>query len=226
MTTRLGLLLVLTLVPLGLSGCTIAVSEHPLSNADTSQVDERLVGTWQQLGRDGKPDKDAQPFELIRHPKMPNVIQAVPRDAEQRRRMKPGEDELFTTAVGKHRFVSVLMGRREKDDPSGSEKSYVVCLYEMSDDKNEVSVFLMDFEAVGQAIEQRELGGMVQHRPPQSKPKPDETKTKYKAVRITARPKELAAWLQKNAATCYLRDRPLRLRRVVEKQPQTDATRN
>lgn len=66
---------VFLLVAFASSGCTIPVSDFPLTDEKTSTVDERLIGYWKYVPKEKEEETPPAPYLVGRMKDQPNVLQ-------------------------------------------------------------------------------------------------------------------------------------------------------
>jgi hypothetical protein len=74
---------------------------------------------------------------------------------------------------------------------------------------------LLSKEVIGPAIEREDIAGVVKKSPPDpNAPPPEQVKPKYREIKITAEPKELATFLQRRGKAAFNLEEFITLRRV------------
>src|SRR5262245_15345402 len=162
-STRTGAAMLSILV---MSGCTVVVSQHPLSHARTSAIDERLIGVW-RCAPSG--EGNTFPVAIGRHPDQPNGLEIVALTVEKGRVEVP-RYTVYTKELGGRWYASMA-----------GESDHLVALYRVGLG-GIAHVYQMDVKAVGQAIDAGQLPGTGK-------------KSFFDDIRITAEPDELAAFL-------------------------------
>ena len=147
---------VAAVVGLLLTGCELPVSVHPVSDEKTSEIDEKLLGTWELV-----PPADAEPPE-------PNAVPGrwvIGRVAGKERtqelvvveldgdgHVQVRRSEIFCTTVGKQRFLSAVMNPHEPK----AKQVYYILLYDYDGD-DRVRFTSLNKDVVAPAIDREEL---------------------------------------------------------------------
>jgi hypothetical protein len=207
--TRVTYLIALAAVA-SCAGCSIPLSLHPLSDETTSVLDERLIGHWEAV-KDGEPMEPlhvAPRFVFGRVADKPNVLEMVNLELEGDA-VKVNRTPAFATKLGEERYLSVLNNPEEAKDAH----MYLILMYRLDDDR--LKLFILRPDVVGPAIERGDLKGEVVREPPDpDAPPPEQVKPKYKSIKITASPKELAEYLTPRGAAPFHPQEFFQFRRV------------
>jgi hypothetical protein len=172
------------------------MSEHPLSDEESSVLDERLIGHWDiKLGDSESMD----PIRMVvgRDPKADNILESVTTTIDAEKRVNVHRGHVYTAKVGDQWIVS--FGGPDEQQPPKIE--YMIMRYELkprtadSNDLLEMHLLLDSFVAT--AIEKGELTGTV---------KRDKPGGKFTSIKITAEPKELMEFVTKHQAKCFTPD--------------------
>lgn len=186
---RMGLLCVAVLA-LGLAGCGGVQSDHPLSDASTSVLDERLIGVWEIVPK--KADEAAKPQPRAYVGKLKDrsrVLELVTIDFDEEKHLVVNRWRLYTTKLGHSSCFSL-------GDKSG--KAYFLFRYTL-DAKGRLWLQALDEDKVAAAIRAKKIAGRVKEHPKDEEPGLFEFRLgKYEEVRLTAPTKALRAWLEKN----------------------------
>ena len=156
---RASVLLVLSGVCLTLSACTIPLSENPLSNKSNSEIDERLIGTWEvdmqpvheKLGNDGG-DRFVR-YRIERREEEGDELRCVYLgDEDEDKNSFP----FYTTHLAMHDYFSIATQFQN------DQQFYAICRYEFTG-KDSGHVYLMDHPFVIEQIENGKIKGKVDH---------------------------------------------------------------
>ena len=182
------------------SGCSLPESLHPLSDETTSVLDERLIGHWQVVPR---PDEPLEPpqvpprFVFARLPGKRNVLEMVNLNLDGDE-AKIERTPAFGRALGEERYLSVLNNPEEPKE----KHRYLILRYTLEGDL--LKLFVLRGDVIGPAIERGDLKGeVVRETPDPNAPPPEQAVPKYKSIRITAEPKELAEYLAPRGAAPF-----------------------
>lgn len=178
---------------LGCSGCTLPVSKQPLTDAESSTLDERLVGEWEAITADA----ERTPLLLERWPEHPNVLLA----------RNPREPEtpplpIYTTTLDDKCYLSAPV----EPEPG---KPFVIIQYELNAAHDEVQFFVLNPRRLANAIEDGELKGRVERSPPPPDPNRGQAGSEFEEILLTDEPAEIAAFIRKHEAECFVREQPL-----------------
>ena len=198
------------------AGCELPVSVHPLSDEATSTFDEQLIGTWEMV-----PPVDQTPGPADVPPRFiygkvagkPNILECVTTELDGDGHAQVHRIPMYPCRLGELRYLSVVIN----PDEAKEKQVYLIMLYELKDD-SEFRFFMLNKDVIGPAIEREDLAGVVKKLDPDpNAPLPEQVKPKYREVRITAEPKELAAYLQRRGKEAYYAAEYFTLRRVEPK---------
>ena len=165
---------------LGLCGC-IPEFREPLSNGETSEVDEQALGTWYLSD-----DPLARPMTIVKVAGTKAMEAQFPKEKGQDPE-KPVR--LFTTKIGEKRFVSMSSNAIYEKDGQKKPETFLIFAYKI--EGKTLQLFTLKDDAFGAAVVAGQLKGTVR-RPtglfrwfgP-----------KYVAVAITDSPKKLREFL-------------------------------
>lgn len=155
---------VVAAVLLPLTGCD---SDHPLSDPKTSKPDERLVGKWRLLGKDGQ----VLYWNVGRmSEKSPKGVMRVTFAVQGKGKAEPPEDFLmFPTVLGEKTYLNVISEKGQPDrfcEEKGEEgrkaktaDSYHIFKYQVDGDR--LLVWKMDGNAKARAIEGGSIKGIA-----------------------------------------------------------------
>jgi hypothetical protein len=186
----LTLLLVTSLLALAAS---CVESRHPLSDEKTSQVDQRLIGTW-------LPEGDAAAgHRVTRSVQTPNALDLLVTDANGK-----GNALLFTTTIQSKAYLSVkdLYDEGQKEGPL----AYTIYQYQFLDNDT-VQLRGMEPDVIARAIADKRLGGEI--RVSQRKSKrlfgliESRKLVEERTPIITDTPEGIARYLRAHADECY-----------------------
>lgn len=207
---------------IGLTGCQWVVSKHPLSDEKTSQIDERLLGTWEFETSDETepetpdptaPKKVAPRFVIGRLPGKETLHEMATIGVDSDGRVQIHRAPAAATQLGDERYVSFLVGEAEPVE----KRKYWIMRYEVHGE-HEVRLFPLDFNKVAAAIERAEIAGTVTKSPPDPNLPPAElVKPKYLEVALTASTDQLRTYFKAQPKADFHAEGHLLLRRVEEK---------
>ena len=197
------------LVALCGGGCTIPKSEYPLSDEKTSVIDERMIGHWDF---EAEPAQQIDPMRFVvgRDPKAANLLEYVAATLNSEQKIEIHRGPLLITKIGNAHYLSFGSG--------DSKEGYLIMRYDIkvqpaaatdaagpnkpSHDTGELH--LMIDTVIADAIEKGELAGKVTR---------DKSSRRPQEIRITAKPDELRAYIEKHADQCFTPD-SLKMRRL------------
>lgn len=200
------LLAIVFAASLGSLGCTIPVSEHPLTDEKTSTLDERLIGYWRFIPQEKEEKPPPAPHIVSRVKDKPNCLQMTFIELDGEGYANVQTILLFTTKIGEECYLS-YNAEQERDKKPG----YLIARYELADDEGKL--FLMNPDEAAAAIDGGKLKGVVKRQARRAGADPNEP-VRYDEIRITAEPKEIAEFLKARGKACYVLDHPLVFRRV------------
>lgn len=209
-----SLYLLAAAVVASLAGCNIPFSVHPLSDETTSVLDERLIGHWQAIKTDEPGPLKGEPrFVFGRVADKVNVLEMVHLNLEDGV-VQVQRTPAFATTLGKERYLSILNNPEEPKD----KQHYLILLYRLEkvgDEEELVKFYFLRTDVVGPAIERGDLKGEVTREPPDpNAPPPEQVKPKYKTIKITASPKELADYFAPRGDAPFYTQESLQFRRI------------
>jgi hypothetical protein len=198
------------------AGCELPVSVHPLSDEATSTFDERLLDTWEIVPpADQTPEPGGvQPrYIFARFPAKPNILECVGTELDGDGYVKVHRLPLYPCKFGELHYLSAILNPEEPKE----KQAYLIMLYELKDD-SELRFYLLNKDIIGPAIERGDIAGVVTKSDPDPNAPPQEqVKPKYRQVKITAEPKELAAYLQRRGKAAFNLEQHFSQRRVDPK---------
>jgi hypothetical protein len=190
--------LVLTMAALGLTGCPIPVSQVPLSDAASSKIDERLIGTWeldlaafQKKYADGEGAEKTARYTIERVKDQPGTLLATGGSGEAKETVT-----LYVTHLAMHDYFS--FGPINKEE----KKHWTIQLYQMQD-ADHGNVYLMDEKYVAGAIDRGELPGVVER-----------SGGGIRSILISATHDELTTFLKRHSPRCFDLKTPIACKRV------------
>ena len=182
-----------------MTGCPIPLSTHPLSDETSSEIDQRLIGTWEidvrhvheKLGnKEGDPTAT---YHLERTDASKTTLQcAYQRGEGQADASLP----FYTTHLGMHDYFS--LASRVGDNG----KFYVICRYELDDDNNG-RFYLMDEHFIIEQIESGKIAGQV-----------DRNDGGVQGVRLDADSEKLRELVRRHGDKVFDMKHPLACKRV------------
>lgn len=208
------------------AGCdAIPMSQHPLSNDETSQLDEALFGHWDMFGEqqavaEEKPptagtEKDPPTTEPAPDPEGPPRI-AIGKQADKERTHEMAivavQDDgsieikrlpLHLTRVGEQRIISLKM------NPDAEQSDFAILRYEVIN-ANRVLLYMLDSDFIAGAIQKGQLKGAVKNNSGNDNPNAVKRRD---SIRITASPQELKDFLAKNEKKAFAAKPAWRLQR-------------
>ena len=193
---RRWLVLPLAVIGLSAAGCSAAFS-HPLSDAESSVIDDRLLGRWKVVDTDAKTGINDDPSTIERDKNSKNVLVIATNERDETTD-EPRFVRLYCTKVGERHVVSVLPPPEDKD-------LFILAAYEFVDDKT-VKLSGPSLTLLEHAIKDKQLEGEI-----------DEGGVlRSRNVRITSSPETVRAFIEKNAATFFEPIDALTIRRVAD----------
>lgn len=213
---------------LGFTGCTIPVSDFPLTDDKTSTPDERLIGYWNYVPKTEDEHGPPTPYVIGRMKGQPNVLQMtwVELDDEQVATVK--QIPLYTTKIGDEQYLSYPVqngsaapepkpAERAKevdaaDDKVAQKTTFMIARYEISEE-GLGRLFIMLPDLIAGAIESGKLKGVVTRQARKEGDDPNK-EPPVTEIRITAEPKDLAEFVTKHGKACFAADEPMTFQRV------------
>jgi hypothetical protein len=181
---------------LAASGCGAAFT-HPLSDADSSVVDERLLGRWIKVDANANETPTGDGTTILRDDAAPNVLR-FDSGGMSKTTKKPDYFRLYCTKIGDRHVLSIL-------PPHEEEEAYAVAAYDFIDDDT-LRLSGPSLSLLEQAIKDAKLQGKVDEggafRP--------------KNVRITSEADAVRTFIEENAATFFEPINEFTLRRVPD----------
>jgi hypothetical protein len=188
------------------AGCTFPVSQHPLTDERTSVLDERLIGYWTYVPRDKEKGPPA-PYIIGRMKDKPNVLEMTFVELDGDGLAKVTQVPIYAAKLGEERFLSLLMAEEGVEKPG-----YLIARYELDDDDT-ARLYLLAPDVIVTAIESDKLTGVVKRQKRQEGSNPNDPPA-IQEVRITAEPKELAAFLKTQGKAVFALDEPMTFKRT------------
>lgn len=164
------------IIPLILLWGGCVESRHPVSDQETSKVDERLIGAWRL-------EDDAAIWTIKKTVHTKNGMELELSEAGTTSRVL-----LFATTLSKRQYLSAK--ELGEDSQKDRKEAYDVYEYRFLDNDT-VEARGMDPKAIIVAIENEELGGRI------------ETIDGEKTPIITGEPGELARYIEAHADECF-----------------------
>lgn len=206
-----------------LAGCdAIPVSQHPLSNAENSVLDEQLYGQWDVYHDEDAKPKDAaaaEPTEKVEpqpDPEgQPRFILGKVTDRGRTHELlsvqvnDAGEIEtkripFFATTVGDRKIISINLA-----EPAAAPE-YGILRYEFVN-ANRLLVYMLDRDFIANAIKRGEVDGVVKSKTRADDPNAVERRD---SIRITTTPEKLREFLKKHEKTAWMTKHVFRLQRA------------
>lgn len=194
-----------------LGGCGGVAFEHPLSDDETSQVDERLIGFWEPIPASVDAEEPA-PGDLWHRLAVgkvagkPNRMEVVTLEITAGS-VKVQRAVLLATRIGDDRYLSLL-------DLNKVEKGYLVVRYDLPAD-DRLRFQILDEDVFAKAVDAGELEGQVTGG---GRDDDDAALT----VHVTSSTAALRAWIEAHADTC-VKTKRVTLRRLVERESRGSA---
>lgn len=161
-----------------------AYSTRPLSDAKTSTADARLLGTWEIADTDKPAEKKI--VVVDRKKDEPNVLRLF--DIQEKKTA-----DVFLTKIGERYVASIA------DEEDGKTK-FLICSYEVKDQS--LSIWGLDTQFITNAVNDKQLKGAV-------------TKHDFfSEVIIDESAENLRKFVERNAASCFLQEKPLTVKRL------------
>ena len=179
------------------TACRLPVSQHPLTTAMPSPIDERLIGKWEvdmSPLHDPGGEKQLAIYIVRRLKDDPRQLEIVG--------MQDGVEQtadatrLIACHFAMHDYLSV--GPLNKE----AKASYAICHYRFEDDDHG-QLYLMDSDYVVDAIDRGLVPGEVSR-----------DGVRITSVAIKTSPEELRRFIEKHSPDCFAMKQPLAARRV------------
>jgi hypothetical protein len=233
----------LCLLPLVYAGCeAIPVSQHPLSNEETSRIDPDLIGMWDVIGESNaaiEPAPMPAPAGIAaresspaKEPATEKVTEEKPEETDRPPRLAFGRlagkehvhemvsmhfTEEGQVDVQRAPFYATQIGEQRyvsmRADPTVDGSDFVLIKYERLSEKRFVA-FMLDREVISQAIQRGELKGVVRKAAP-ADPSDPNSEPRKESIRITAEPKELREYLAKHGQKAFMKQATWRLEKAA-----------
>jgi hypothetical protein len=207
-----------------LTGCdAIPVSQHPLSNAENSVLDEQLYGQWDVYHDDEKKDDEKKPAEPAADKAeadpegQPRFIIGKATDRERTHELlsvqvsDTGEIEtkripFFAMTLGERKVISINLA-----SPADTAE-FGIFRYELVN-PNRLLVYMLDRDVITNAIKRGELDGVVKSKTRGDDPNVVERR---ESIRITATAEKLRDFLKKHEKTAFAPKHVFRLQRASQ----------
>ncbi len=191
---------------LGLGGCGIAMSDHPLHTAADATIDERLIGVWETIPEAKHAGRPQPRLYVGKLEGTENVLEFLYVAQDKGSHLKV---QRFRANASRIKDVTYLSVTR------AGQKEYAIVKYTL-DDNAGVTISSLVLEEVAKAIKSEAIAGRVKANPDYPKALLSQP---YDEVHLTAPPKALRAWLSKAPAALW--DKPRRVfRRIDVELPQ------
>jgi hypothetical protein len=161
-------------------GCTVVESDHPLSDAKTHTIDDRVLGEWKSVDPQTKEDagNTAEQRKI--------VVRKVGHDRYEAVSEEKGKPASFyLTKLGDGRYLSI---ENIDDDASGG---YLLLEYKFVGD--DWHVYMLHPDLTANAIQHGKIEGTVRHAEMQEDDDPNEPR-EVREVRLTASTHHLRAF--------------------------------
>jgi hypothetical protein len=226
---------------IGITGCeAIPVSQHPLSDEQTSRLDPDLIGVWgviqdpealaakpvpapPGLVPEEKVTPAAVPAEKVPAEEAPAIAEHPPQFAIGHLAGKEHVHELVSlqlndnvVEVNRLPFVATRIGEQRflsMKMNAEAESDFMLIKYEPRGDKL-ILGYMLDRDFIAQAIGRGDVKGVVKKGAPADPNNPN-SEAKKDSIRITAEPKELREFLAKQADKAFLKQPTWRLERAA-----------
>jgi hypothetical protein len=109
---------------LGSSGCAIPFSENPLTNEETSTLDERLIGYWNMVPKEKDEKPQPAPYVVSRLKDKPNVLQLTYVELDGEGFATVHTVPLYATKIDKEQYLSINM-----EAELGKKPTYLIFRY-------------------------------------------------------------------------------------------------
>jgi hypothetical protein len=180
-----------------LTACRLPVSQHPLTTAMPSPIDERLIGKWEvdmSPLHDPGGEKQLATYIVRRLKDDPKQLEIV--GVQDGVEQTADATRLVACHFAMHDFLNV--GPLNKELKSG----YAICQYRLEDDDHG-QLYLMDSDYVIDAIDRGLVPGEV-----------GRDGARVTRVAMKASPEELRQFIEKHSPDCFAMKLPLAARRV------------
>lgn len=187
----------LVLLPTLIMGCTVTHSKHPLSDEETSELDERLIGHWRPDSFENRLDLRLAPFVVGRVKGSPKLLEGVSTSLTKDEQVKVSRNLLFTRSIEGGNYISAKATNK-------NQVIYVIIKYQVDEretedkESTELRLFAMDPDFVAKAIYQNKLPGKANWY--ESPDKPD---AKAAWVSTTASQEQLIAFIKKHPQKAF-----------------------
>lgn len=201
-------LVVLALSAAVAAGCTQALSKHPLSNEETSVIDERLIGHWRLVEFQTRDDPNLPPFVVGRVRGAKRTLEAVSISLTKNQHVKVSRQSVFSQTIGGDKYLSLRTSHND-------EVSYMIFRYELTDrgaqnlQESLLRLFTMDPDFVGRSISDKKLPGKVNWYE-----SPDKPNARTAWVRTTASPEQLTAFIKQHPQELFEKSPCIVLERI------------
>lgn len=206
-----------------LTGCdAIPVSQHPLSNAENSVLDEQLYGQWDVYLDEDRKEEDKKPAEAAEKSEadpegQPRFIIGRATDRERTHELlsievnDTGEIEtkripFFATQVGERKMISLNAALGEGPD-------FLLLRYELVN-PNRLLVYMLDRDFIANAIKKGEIDGVLKSKTRGDDPNAIERRD---SIRITATAAQVRDFLKKHEKVAFHSQHAFRLQRAHQK---------
>ncbi|MGA2258970.1 MAG: hypothetical protein ABSG53_30235 [Thermoguttaceae bacterium] len=170
---------------LSLCGC-IPEFREPLSNGETSEVDEQALGTWYMIDE----PNSGPPMTIVKVAGTNAIEVQFPKEEGKDAPEKPVR--IFTTKIGEKRFFSISCNSILPKDEQKQPETFFVFAYKI--EGKTLQLFMLNADVFGDAVAAGKLEGTAKR--PQGLFR--WLGPKYGSVTITGSPKKLREFLAAN----------------------------
>lgn len=186
-----------------LTGCPPS-SKNPLSDDATTAVDQRLVGWWEAIPKEGELAEADERFLIGRHGEDDRRMELGMLRLDEEGRLRVDRVEMRATTLDGSAYLSLA---------DGTQPGFMLVRYVVQDE-DRIELHLLSEKVVVEAIESGALAGTIEVVERASPEDPGITVSKDRIITITASTPDLRSWVQANAEACFDPDTPVRYRRV------------
>jgi len=197
---------------------------NPLSTADDSAIDERLVGHWEpvELNKKGVPTPIesgtvfGQYIVIGRHSENKDTIIAaqtkLSADGTVTHESRVGK----ATRLDNESYISWELQPKERgspERPTPGNTAYTITTYTLQNKDTLLTIFMLDHEHIIEAVKEGRLAGVIEEEVVRRKGK---EKTEIKSVVIESTTAELREYFTKFGSVAFNRNEPSYYRKVVK----------
>lgn len=213
------MLWLLLLVFMGLTGCeALPVLDHPFRDSATAQLDQELIGYWKQVNFEDNTETPPEPFVIGVHQDHERLHEAVHTGLGKDGKVTIHRIQIPTARLSVEgsrvplRLVTMAARDLQQENKGDEVKGYLLLRYEVQAGQR-MKLFLMNPDAIVQAIESGRLPGMVRRTKPRADGKPSQQK--YAEIRITGSPAQVQSFLEKTGSSCFEKKQCIEFQKIL-----------